>query len=187
MDGRVDRALVERAQQGDRDAYEQLARDVAGRLYRVAHRIVRDGDEADDAVQQTLVAIWRELPRLRDPERFGAWSYRLLVRFCLAETRRARRVRATAISITDTVPDERDAVTGVLLHDELARAFETLTVEHRTVLVLRHYAGLSLAEIAEAVGVPYGTVSSRLHHATQAMRAQLVANDQAAAWAGRPA
>lgn len=183
----MDRALVERAQQGDREAYDRLAQEVAGRLYRVAHRIVRDGDQADDAVQQTLVAIWRELPRLRDPERFDAWTYRLLVRFCLAESRRLRRLGTTVVDIHEAVPDGRDAMAGVVLHDELARAFRTLSLEHRTVLVLRHYAGLSLAEIAEATGVPYGTVSSRLHHATQAMRAQLVANDQTAAWAGRPA
>jgi RNA polymerase sigma-70 factor (ECF subfamily) len=184
VDGRVDRELVKRAQQGDRNAYERLARDLARPLYRIAYRIVRDSDQADDAVQQTLVAIWRELPRLRDPGRLEAWTYRLLMRFCLAESRRQRRMSAAVISITEAVPDTRDVMAGVVLHDELQRAFRTLTFEHRTVLVLRYYVGLSLSEIAEAVGVPYGTVSSRLHHATQQMRAQLVANDQVASWAG---
>ena len=187
MDGRVDRALVERAQRGDRDAYERLAREAARRLYLIAYRIVRDSDKADDAVQQTLVAIWRELPSLRDPERFEAWTYRLVVRFCLAEERRERRMGATVVSITDAYPDARDAMAGVVLHDELERAFRTLTLEHRAVLVLRHYAGLSLPEIADALGVPYGTVSSRLHHATQQMRARLIANDRVVAWGGRQA
>lgn len=183
----MDRALVERAQRGDRDAYERLAGDAARRLYPIAYRIVRDSDEADDAVQQTLVAIWRGLPALRDVERFEAWTYRLLVRFCLAEARRERRKGATVVSITDALPDARDAMAGVVLHDELEQAFRTLTHEHRTVLVLRYYAGLSLPEIADALGVPYGTISSRLHHATQAMRARLVANDRVAAWGGRQA
>ena len=84
----MDRTLVERAQRGDREAYEALARDAAPRLYRTAYRIVRDADRAEDAVQQTLVAIWRELPSLRDVDRFSAWTYRLVVRFCTAEARR---------------------------------------------------------------------------------------------------
>jgi RNA polymerase sigma-70 factor (ECF subfamily) len=180
----VDRTLVQRAQQGDREAYERLAGEAARRLYLIAYRIVRDGDRADDAVQQTLVAIWRELPSLRDPDRFEAWTYRLVVRACLAESRRDKRMGATVVSITDATPDARDAMAGVELHDELDRAFRTLTPEHRAVLVLRHYAGLSLPEMADALGVPYGTVSSRLHHATQAMRAQMVANDQVAVSGG---
>jgi hypothetical protein len=81
----VDQDLVVRAQNGDREACETLARASARRLYLAAHRIVRDSDRADDAVQQTLVAMWRELPSLRDPDRFEAWTYRLVVRFCLSD------------------------------------------------------------------------------------------------------
>jgi RNA polymerase sigma-70 factor (ECF subfamily) len=179
--------LVERAQQGDRDAYERLATATARRLYLIAYRIVRDSDQADDAVQQSLVASWGELPGLRDGERFEAWTYRLVVRFCLAEARRQRRLGVTVVSITDAVPEPQDAIAGVALHDQLERAFRTLTHEHRAVLVLRHYAGLSLPEIADVVQVPYGTASSRLHHATQAMRAALVASDRGALSGGRSA
>jgi DNA-directed RNA polymerase specialized sigma24 family protein len=75
----VDRELVERARHGDRDAYEALARASANRLYATAYRIVHDRDLADDALQQTLVQMWRELPSLRDPDRFDAWTYRLAV------------------------------------------------------------------------------------------------------------
>ena len=74
--------VVERASDGDRDAYELLAREAAQRLYPVAFRVLRDKDLADDALQQTLVAIWRELPKLRDTTKFEAWSYRVLLRFC---------------------------------------------------------------------------------------------------------
>jgi RNA polymerase sigma-70 factor, ECF subfamily len=176
--------LVERARHGDRDAYERLAASIARRLYLIAYRIVRDSDQADDAVQQTLVAIWRELPSLRDPDRFESWTYRLVVRFCLAESRRHRRAGWSKVELPEGLRDGRDELAGVLLHDELDRAFRTLTPEHRAVLVLRHYADLSTAEIADVLGIAAGTVSSRLHHATRAMRAQLVANDRLAAVPG---
>jgi hypothetical protein len=76
----VDADLIGRAQQGDEEAFASLAVAMGDRLHRVAHRILRDMDLAEDATQQALLAIWRDLPRLRDPARFEAWSYRLLVR-----------------------------------------------------------------------------------------------------------
>lgn len=183
----MDRALVERAQHGDRDAYEALARASARRLFLTAQRIVRDADRAEDAVQQTLVAIWRELPSLRDPDRFEAWTYRLVVRFCLAETRRTRRTGVREIRIDETEPSRTDAFADADLRDQLERALAVLSPQHRTVVVLHHYAGLPLAEIAEILGVPYGTVGSRLHHATRALRAAIEASDRSAISEGQPA
>ena len=183
----VDQDIVVRAQRGDREAYETLARDAAPRLYLTAHRIVRDADRADEAVQQTLVAIWRELPSLRDPARFQAWTYRLVVRFCLLESRRARRTGIREVQIEDTVPTTTDAFADSDLKDQLDRALAGLSADHRAVVVLHHYAGLSLAEIAEIVGVPYGTVGSRLHHATRALRAAIAAGDRTPVTGGQPA
>ena len=183
----MDRALVERAQGGDRDAYEALARASARRLYLTAHRIVRDTDRADDAVQQTLVAIWRELPSLRDPDRFEAWTYRLVVRFCLVEARRVRRTGIREIRIDELTPSHSDAIAQADLRDQLERALRQLSLEHRTVVVLHHYAGLPLADIAEILGVPYGTVGSRLHHATRALRAAIDAADRPVIGEGQPA
>jgi RNA polymerase sigma-70 factor (ECF subfamily) len=174
----VDQDLVVRAQRGEREAYEALARAAAPRLYLTAHRIVRDTDRADDAVQQTLVAMWRELPSLRDPGRFEAWTYRLVVRFCLLESRRARRTGVREIPMDDMVPATTDAFADSDLRDQLDRAIGELSPDHRAVVVLHHYAGLSLAEIAEIVGVPYGTVGSRLHHATRSLRSALAAGDR---------
>jgi len=131
--------LVERAQRGDREAYERLAGGAARRLYLIAWRTVRDSDQADDAVQQTLVAIWRDLPTLRDPDRFEAWTYRLVVRFCLDEVRRDKRRGATIVA---DLPDGRDPIAGVVLHDELDRAFRALTPDHRAVLALRYLVAL---------------------------------------------
>jgi RNA polymerase sigma-70 factor (ECF subfamily) len=172
----VDRGLVERAQDGDRDAYETLARAAATRLYQAAHRIVRDPDKADDAVQRTLIAIWQELPSLRDPDRFGAWTYRLLLRFCLADTRRARRVGVREIPLDELTPSAADSIAASDLRDAITRALEALSPEHRAVVVLHHHVGMPLATIAEVVGVPLGTVKSRLFHATRLLRTALGAD-----------
>ena len=179
---------MERAQGGDRDAYEALARAVSRRLYLVAHRIVRDSDRAEDAVQQALVAIWRELPNLRDPDRFESWTYRVVVRACLAETRRTRRLGVSVMPLSGDQPTPgRDDIADVALRDELDRAFRQLSPEHRAVIVLHHYVGLSLGEIAEVMGIPYGTVGSRLHHATRSMRASIEAGDRLPAPGGQQA
>ena len=183
----MDRRLVEQAQAGDRDAYEALARASASRLYLTAHRIVHDADKADDAVQQTLVAMWRELPSLRDPDRFEAWTYRLVVRFCLNETRRARRRGVREIPLDEMLPMRTDAFADFDLRDQLARALRELSVDHRTVVVLHHYAGLPVGEIADILGIPYGTVGSRLHHATRALRAAISAGERSVIEEGQPA
>ena len=173
-----DRTLVERARDGDRDAYERLAAGVADRLFRLAYSITRDIDRAEDAVQQTLVAIWTDLPSLRDPDRFDAWTYRLTVRFCLAESRRHRRLGITIGALTEGLRQAPDDIEAVLARDRMERAFRALTPEHRAVLALRHHAGLALPEVAEALGVPYGTVASRLHRATEQLRAALDADER---------
>ena len=180
----VDRKLVERAQRGDRDAYEVLARGSARRLYLTAYRIVRDVDRADEAVQQTLIAMWRELPSLRDPDRFDAWTYRLVVRFSLAGDRRVRRTGVREIQIDESMPAASDAFADSDLRDQLDRALSGITPEHRTVVVLHHMEGLPLAEIAEILGIPYGTVGSRLYHATRALRAAVAADDRSPMIAG---
>jgi DNA-directed RNA polymerase specialized sigma24 family protein len=106
----VDRDLVEQARRGDREAFGILARTYGDRLFGIARRILRDVELAEDAVQQALVIAWRELPRLRDPDRFDAWLQRTLVHACYAEDSftKARSVpdvisRHSALSIGDTV------------------------------------------------------------------------------------
>jgi RNA polymerase sigma-70 factor (ECF subfamily) len=161
--------LVERARDGDREAYELLVHDVGRPLFRVAHRILRDLDAAEDAVQRALVDIWRDLPRLRDLDRFDAWTYRLVVRASLDEARQRRR-HAHVRELPLEGPGLPDASAAIATRDALEQAFDRLTPEHRAVVVLHHYAGLSLAEIAVITGVPYGTVGSRLHYALRALR-----------------
>lgn len=170
----MERQLVIRAQEGDHDAFDQLAFRVVDRLYSVAYRILRNGPNAEDATQQALVTIWRQLPGLRDPDRFEAWAYRLLVNASYAEHRRRRR-EAPPGSLTDGATDD-DPYPSVHDRDQLERGFQRLTAEQRAVLVLQHYLDLSHDEMAEVLGIPVGTVRSRLHGARGAMRAALEAD-----------
>jgi RNA polymerase sigma-70 factor (ECF subfamily) len=183
----VSRTLVERAQRGDREAYERLARESARRLFVVASRILRDTDAAEDAVQQTLISIWRDLRSLRDPDRFEAWTYRILVRYCRAEGRRHRRMRVELVDISDSIAASDDSISAVAVRDEIGRAFDSLSQDHRTVVVLHHMLGMPLGEIAGILGVPYGTVGSRLHHATRILRMALGSSAPAGVADGQPA
>jgi RNA polymerase sigma-70 factor (ECF subfamily) len=172
--------LVERAAKGDQEAFASLAQASSGRLYAVAYRILRDPYLAEDAVQQTLMTIWNELPRLRDPERFEAWSYRVVVRASTAEARRGRRAASTLRLLPDDAdvspaPDEYRAVAD---RDRLDRGFKKLNADQRAVLVLHHFLGLTPVDMADVLGIPVGTVGSRLHYATKALRAAIEADER---------
>jgi RNA polymerase sigma-70 factor (ECF subfamily) len=180
----VDRDLVELAQRGDREAFAVLARTSADRLFAIAQRILRDVGRAEDAVQQTLVIAWRQLPRLRDPDRFDAWLYRLLIHACYAEARNARQWSTPLHVLLVGASVSADETISVADRDELDRGFRRLPPEQRSILVLRHYLGLTPAEIAETLGIPEGTARSRLHYAHRAMRAALAAAERPVQLAG---
>jgi RNA polymerase sigma-70 factor, ECF subfamily len=179
-EGAVDPRLVEQAQRGDEDAFEALVRATGDRCVGIAYRILRDVDLAEDAVQSAYVSVWRDLRSLREPERFEAWLHRTLTRACYEEARKSRRFAANirALPIESSfAPD--DAVT-VVDRDQLDRGIRRLSVEQRAVLVFHHYLGLTLPEIADRLDIPIGTAKSRLHHATNAMRAALDADARSA-------
>jgi RNA polymerase sigma-70 factor (ECF subfamily) len=170
------RDLVQRAMAHDHEAFSELARLSADRLYAVARLILHDQERAEDAAQETLVAAWRDIATLRDPDRFEAWIRRLLVRACYREARKERqrhrmevRVEPLGLAIPDPSHDVAD-------RDEIERGFRRLDPEQRALLVLRYHLGLELHETAEALGLPIGTVKSRLHRTTQALRATLDAD-----------
>ena len=178
----MDIELVARAQRGDREAFALLASGVADRFLAVARRILRDIDLAEDATQQALVAAWQDLPKLRDPARFEAWAYRLLVRACYAEGRKERRwVPSLSLLPTDQ-PIADDGLSSVVDRDELETAFRHLSLEHRAVVVLHHYLDLPVERVAELLGIPVGTVYSRLHYAIRGMRAALDAGARPSRW-----
>ena len=172
------RDLVERAAQGDPDAFDALAHQASNRMYGIAYRILRDQYLAEDALQQALITIWNELPRLRDPDRFDAWTYRLIVRASTAEARKAGRGNPTTPLLPDDADVSRapDQYAAVADRDQLERGFKRLTAEQRSVLVLQHYAGLSQAEIADVLGIPVGTAGSRIHYAARALRSAIEAD-----------
>ncbi|MDQ3688609.1 MAG: sigma-70 family RNA polymerase sigma factor [Chloroflexota bacterium] len=172
----MDTDLVTRAQHGDEEAFTSLAVAAGDRLHAVAHRILRDLDLAEDATQQALLAIWRDLPQLRDPARFDAWSYRLLVRACYAEGRRSRHWTPNMHLLCSDEPMQADGSSSVVDRDQLERAFRRLSIDHRAVVVLHHYLDWPLDRVADTLGVPAGTVRSRLHHAMRGLRAALDAD-----------
>lgn len=178
---------VAEAMEGDAEAFTCLVRESGGRLLAIAYRILRDLPAAEDAVQLTLVTAWRTLPGLRDPDRFGAWLDRILVRTCMAEARRSGRRMTVRIAHAPDIADHSNALHRVAARDEMERGFRRLTPEQRAVVVLRYYADLRQEEIAEVLDIPAGTVKSRLHHATSALRTALEADARAATIEERPA
>jgi RNA polymerase sigma-70 factor, ECF subfamily len=175
----MERELVVRAHEGDLDAFSVLTAGRTNRLYAVARLILRDDEAAADAVQDALLRAWIDIRGLRDPDRFDAWLHRLLVRSCYRAARRHRARSITEIQL-DAAPEPpgADAHHDLALRDQLDRGFRRLSPEQRAVIVLRHHLGLSLAESAEVLGIPLGTMQSRLSRATQAMRAALEADER---------
>ena len=172
--------LAERARGGDHDAFSALVDGSIGRLYAVACLILRDRDRAHDAVQEALVAAWRDIRGLRDPERVDAWFRRLVVRACYRQARSERRRQIVTLRVIDDEPPVSPSPElTVLDRDRLERGFAKLSPDHRAILVLTHYLGLPLHEVAETLDIPNGTAKSRMNRAIAAMRAALDADDRA--------
>ena len=181
------RDLVVRAQSGDQEAFAALVQMTSDRLYALAARILRDNDLAEDALQGALVSVWRQLPTLRDPDRFEAWVRRVLVHACYAEARRRRSWAANIRVLPVDGPAAPDSSLTIDDRDALDRAFRRLSIEQRAVFVLHHHQGLPLVEIAETLGIPAGTARSRLHYATRVLRAAIEADSHTVAIEGRTA
>jgi RNA polymerase sigma-70 factor (ECF subfamily) len=171
----MQRELVEAARGGDHDAFEVLAAAAVDRLYAVARLILRDTHDAEDAVQAALTDAWRNLPRLREPDRFDAWLHRLLINAC-SDVRRHRRRFEAHIRVVHLEPAEADVSSTFADHEQLERGFRRLKPDHRVVVVLHFYLGLTFQEIANVVGIPVGTAKSRVFYATGILRAALEAD-----------
>lgn len=180
----MERELVERAMHGDEEAFDALVGRIGTAMHAVARRILRDTNLAQDATQQALLDAWRFLPTLRDPDRFEAWTHRLLVRACYAEARRDRRQRGNLRLLRPDESQHPDSGDRLSDMDQLDRGFRQLSVEHRTVVVLVHYLGLTPTEAAERMGTPPGTARSRLHYALLQLRSALEADARLAASRG---
>jgi RNA polymerase sigma-70 factor, ECF subfamily len=180
----VQTELVELARRGDREAFSVLAGGAVDRLYAIARLILRDTELAEDATQDALVRAWRDLPSLRDVERFDAWLYRLIVRAC-ADVGRARRRWRAEITVVPREPSEPDRTSELADRDELERGLRRLSDAQRTILILHFHLGLSPSEAADALAIPVGTAKSRLHYAIEALRAAIAADERSLVGAQR--
>ena len=176
--------LVDRAAHGDRAAFAELATRHIDRCFALAVRILRDRDRAQDAIQQALLGAWRDLPTLREPDRFEAWLHRLVVHACYVEARGTRRWNARLLLHPITNASEPDPAHAVVDRAGLEDAFARLTPEQRAVVVLHHHYGYPLTEIAGILGIPVGTARSRLFYAVRQLRTVLDADVESAASAG---
>ena len=176
----MDRALDELARSGDEAAFARLADEIGGRLYSIAFHILRDAAAADDAAQQALIGIWRHLPELQEIERFDAWSYRIVVREAYAEARRGRRSWPSLGIIASRGIDRHadDDIERLTDRDRIERGFCRLSAEQRAVMVLKHFVGLGDDEMADVLGVPVGTIRSRLFYGMRTLRAAIDADER---------
>jgi RNA polymerase sigma factor (sigma-70 family) len=165
--------LVVRAQQGDEQAFSELLVPIYDRLHQIAYRVLRDRPLAEEAVQQASLSMWKGLPGLRDPERFEAWCYRLVVNACNSEARKRKRRRREVESVVGRDAVVRDEYGAIHDRDLLERGFERLSMDQRAVVVLHHYLDMKVDDVADALGIPSGTARSRLHRALKAMRESL--------------
>jgi len=167
------RGLVERARGGDHDAFAAVAGVALARLDAAARLILRDRELARDAVQEALIRAWRDLPGLRDPERFDAWLHRLTVHACLDIARKRRR-RVHEVELTPLAPAfTGDATTRIVERDALDEALRRLEPEWRAVVVLHYFLGMPLPDVAAELRIPLGTAKSRLHRSLGVMRTTL--------------
>ena len=178
----MERQLVESARRGDREAYETLVRRKVDAVFRTALAVLGNEADAHDAVQEAFLAAWRRLPSLRDADRFDAWLGRITVNACRMALRRRRGVReipvadSTTAELADLATSAFDA--AAVSADAFDRAFGRLSVDQRAILVLHHLDALPITEIAARLGIPGGTVKSRLHSARRALERALAAEDR---------
>jgi RNA polymerase sigma-70 factor (ECF subfamily) len=176
----LDRSLIDRARNGDLDAFEAIVRARMDAVYRLTNAILGDEADARDAAQETFVLAWRELPRLRDSEKFEAWLQRIAVNAARMTLRARGRRRVREIPSSQV-----DALAGHVATDDpagadaarLGAALERLDVDQRAILVLHHLDGRPLAELATILDIPVGTAKSRLFAARRALEQALRADE----------
>jgi RNA polymerase sigma-70 factor (ECF subfamily) len=165
-------AMADRAHPATAAEYSRAARERVAGAYRLAGLLLGDAAEAQDAVQDALVKAWRSWDSLRDPASFAPWFDRIVVNVCRDRMRRHRGVRWVDLEAAGDV-EAHDAFREMFARDEAARAVASLDPDHRVVVVLRFWRDMTLEQVAELLGLPLGTVKSRLHYALRALREEL--------------
>jgi RNA polymerase sigma-70 factor (ECF subfamily) len=168
----MQRDLVERAKSGDADAFTQLVRASAPRLAGVADLVLRDPDRAKDAVQEAIIAAWKDMRALRDPDAWDAWLRRLTVRACYRLAKKERRRMQVEVGLMPTEDSIRlpDASTDVADREWVLAELGRLDIDQRSVIALHYYLDLPMRQVADILGIPFGTAASRLHRGLELMR-----------------
>ncbi len=181
----TDPALLRRAQAGDEAAFGELMRSHHEHVYRLVYAIVRHEADARDIAQEIWLTVWQRLPTFRGDAKFTTWLHPIAVRRALDHLRKRKRWYnrflpfATGDAAVESVPepatttDARQLTEGSERSDRFRRALDALPAHHRAVLALREVQGLSYDEIAQATGIPAGTVMSRLYHARRILAQKL--------------
>lgn len=166
-------ALIERARAGDADAFDELARRRIDSVYRTALGILGNPADARDATQDAMISAWRSIRSLRDAERFDSWLYRITLNAARMVARRRRGLREISLNAAHNPSASGSPGSTELVAHEFDRAFDRLTVDQRALLIGHHLDGRPISELADRLGIPEGTVKSRLHAARQALERAL--------------
>ena len=173
-----DRSLVRAAVGGDTAAFDRIYRKYRERVYRVAFKVLRNREDALEASQEVFVKAYRSLERFDPDSRFFTWIYRIAMNQAIDTFRRRRTRREQEYDeVLDSPPKVRRDVTAALERSEIAERIEEalghLSEKHKTVFLLYSFEELSYTEISEVLGIPIGTVMSRLYYARKQIRGRL--------------
>lgn len=169
----AERATLQVVRPSDRgEAFRRLADEHLDSAYRLAHAILRNPAEAQDATHDAFVQAWRKWDTLRDLERFDQWFDKILINTCRNRLSRSRRWQASDISDELNLAT-RDQFGPADDRHEMSAALETLSPDHQLVVALRYYRDMPIDEIARRLQVPVGTVQSRLHYALKRLHKAL--------------
>jgi RNA polymerase sigma-70 factor, ECF subfamily len=176
-----DREAVRRVQAGDTEAFEPLVEKYKRKVFRLAYQVLRDQEEALDVAQEAFVKAFRALPAFKGDSAFYTWLFRITMNVAL-DRKRQRATRAKSLgaedvppeewerTATSTDPDPEDVATGAETRERIRKGLDSLSEHHRAIIILSDIEGLQYREIAEVLGIPMGTVMSRLHHARKRLR-----------------
>ncbi len=170
-----DAQLLARVVDGDREAFDQIMRNHEDRVFSVCLRIMGDRDNALDATQETFLTAFRKAEQFKGDSAFGTWIYRIAVNTCYDQLRRQKRRRA------DPIPDHldptdfsaEDEVDSAALRPEIQQALSAIPEDFRTAVILSDIEGLALPDVARILGVPVGTVKSRVFRGRRLLAAEL--------------
>lgn len=183
-----DQVLVEKIQAGDYQAFEFLVTRYESKVYRLAVRMLRNPQDAEDALQETFLQVFRGLPGFEGRSKFSTWLFRLATNVCLMRIRHRETEPSKLLPLEDYLPKleegdspqmmewadrPEDALLSKESREKMMEALDKLPAEYRAVFILRDIEGFSNAETGESLGISVAAVKSRLHRARLALRGML--------------